>query len=509
MLELRTLLGSFTQTTRLLRLSTALGSDVLLAECVRGEEAICAPYTFTISALSLDASISLRSLLGKPALLELLTTTFGAPRPFHGYITAAEACGSDGGMSRYKLTLQPWTVFAGLGRDSRVFHDKTVIEILETVFAAYRLSGKLAPAWRFETADVSVYPVRSLTTQYQESNWAFAERLMSEEGLFYYFEHEGDTASPGLGVHTLVIADHNGAFEPNAQAMVRYTQPGAVMKEDSMDRWRSELKLQTNAVELQSWDYRTLDSRPVSAMGTQTDGAILVSRDVPGAYAYPNRSQGQRMADNHMQALEARRHIFIGAGTVRTLTPATTFTLQGHAVHDMEDGDDARTFLITRTIHLMHNNLSADLHAAVEKGIGESELAAVMDAEQSNNLHKVGEQKGERPLYRNRIDAIKADVPFRASRTDRNGALLYPRPHVQGQQTAIVVGPAGAAIHTDRDHRVRVQFHWQRDGGDGMSHSRLTHPTPEGHVGAPADDSAGTWVRVAAPLAAIAGANWG
>lgn len=73
---------------------------------------------------------------------------------------------------------------------------------------------------------------------------------------------------------------------------VRYTQPGAVMKEDSMDRWRSELKLQTNAVELQSWDYRTLDSRPVSAMGTQNDGPTLTSRNVPGAYAYPTRSQG-------------------------------------------------------------------------------------------------------------------------------------------------------------------------------------------------------------------------
>ncbi|MEJ7807229.1 MAG: DUF2345 domain-containing protein, partial [Telluria sp.] len=107
------------------------------------------------------------------------------------------------------------------------------------------------------------------------------------------------------------------------------------------------------------------------------------------------------------------------------------------------------------------------------------------------------------------IDAILASLPFRASRTDERGQLRFPKPHIGGQQTAIVVGPAGATIHTDRDHRVKVQFHWQRDAGDGMSHSRLTHPSPEGHVGAPADDSAGTWVRVAAPLAPIAGANWG
>jgi len=30
-----------------------------------------------------------------------------------------------------------------------------------------------------------------------------------------------------------------------------------------------------------------------------------------------------------------------------------------------------------------------------------------------------------------------------------------------GVQTAIVVG-AGQSVHTDRDHRIKVQFHWQR-----------------------------------------------
>lgn len=455
MRELSTLLSSFTQTTRLLRLSTVLGPNALLAECVRGEEAICAPYTFTINALSLDAAISLRSLLGKPALLELLTTTEGELRPFHGYITAAKICGSDGGLTRYELKLQPWSVFVGLGRDSRVFHDMTVIEILETLFAAYRLSGTLALAWRFDIKDISIYPLRSLTTQYQESNMGFAERLMSEEGMFYFFEHEGHSSSPGLGVHTMVIADHNGAFVPNAQEQVRYTQPGSVMKEDSMDRWRSELRLRTNAIELRSWDYRTLDSRPVSAMGTQDD-AILVSRDSPGAYAYPDRSQGERMAERHLQALEAGRQLFTGAGTVRTFAPGTTFTLHDHAVHDNEDGDYDRTFLITRAVHVMHNNLNADLFSAVEKRIGQAALTSTMDAERFINVHAVGNQKGERPLYRNRIDAIKSDVPFRASRTDSSGGLLHPRPCIRGQQSAVVVGPAGATIHTDRDHRVKV-----------------------------------------------------
>jgi type VI secretion system secreted protein VgrG len=69
-----------------------------------------------------------------------------------------------------------------------------------------------------------------------------------------------------------------------------------------------------------------------------------------------------------------------------------------------------------------------------------------------------------------------------------------------------VVGPPGAPIHTDRDHRIKVQFHWQRGA---QSHSRLEHPSPDGHIGAPSDDQAGTWVRVATPMAPVAGANWG
>lgn len=163
------------------------------------------------------------------------------------------------------------------------------------MFGAYQASGKIVAAWRFDLADPSTYPVRSLTTQYQESNMAFAERLMSEAGLFCFFEHEGDAARPGLGKHTLVIGDHNDAFRPNAQRTVRFTQPGAVMKEDSIDRWRSETRLQIDGIEMQSWDYRKRDSRPVTAMGTDISDAALVSRESAGMYAYPDRSHGQRM----------------------------------------------------------------------------------------------------------------------------------------------------------------------------------------------------------------------
>ena len=493
------LAGWFTQDRRVLRLSLPGGTQALLAESLRGEENIDKGFRFQVAALSLDAAIPLKSLVGQPVLVELQTAGAGAPRPFHGHVTAAELAGANGGFARYQLTIEPWTAFLGLGRDSRIFQDKTVFDILDAVFKAYEGKGRLAPAWRYDLRDPGVYPRRSLTTQYQESDLAFVQRLMSEEGLFYFFEHEGDVGGASLGRHTLVIADHNGAFAPNVQADVRYTQPGAVMREDSLDRWRSELRMQTNAIELSSWDYRARTTREVASAAY--GGDMLTSRDAPGAYAYASREQGQRIADNQLQALEARKEIFVGAGTVRSFTPGTTFTLHEHSRYD--GGDDAG-FVILRVCHLAHNNLDADVDKALARVLGEGAVTHANDADLATSLHTVGNSIGERPVYRNRIDAIRAALPYRPSRTDGHGHLLHPRPLVRGQQTALVVGPPGAVIHTDRDHRIKVQFHWQR--GEA-SHSRLEHPSPDGHTGAPADERAGTWVRVATPLAPVAGAN--
>ena len=499
-----TLSDSLTQDNRILRLSTPLGPDRLVAECLRGEEALSQPYCLTVAALSSDAGIALKSLLGQPVLLQLMTAASRDDlRPFHGHVTAARMLGADGGLARYELTIGPWYAFLAAGRDSRVFQDQTVFDILDAVFGGWQDAGKLVPQWRYDVAERGLYLKRSLTCQYQESSMAFAERLMREEGLFYYFEHSGDPDSPGLGGHTMVIADHNGSFQPNAQATVRFTQPGAVMKEDALDRWRSELRWSAGGVELASWDYRGNSTRPVSAVAGAGAGDAPLRRDAPGAYAYSSREHGQRIADRQAEALAAGREIHTGAGTVRTFSPGTTFTLDGAV---MPEGADS-SFAIVRVVHLAHNNLSTEVQHTALQALGAGALAAAVALEQDQSSpHAAGLGKGERPLYRNRIDAIPSSVPYRSTDADGHGLLLHPKPTVQGQQTAIVVGPPGAVIHTDRDHRIKVQFHWQR--GE-QSHSRLGHPVPDGHTGAPGDDQAGPWVRVATPMAPVAGANWG
>ncbi|MBK8256788.1 MAG: type VI secretion system tip protein VgrG [Polyangiaceae bacterium] len=54
-------------------------------------------------------------------------------------------------------------------------------------------------------------------------------------------------------------------------------------------------------------------------------------------------------------------------------------------------------------------------------------------------------------------EGVFADAAYRPS-------LRTPRPTIQGMQSAIVVGPKGEEIYTDETGRVRVQFHWDREG---------------------------------------------
>ncbi|RBJ70510.1 type VI secretion system Vgr family protein, partial [Xanthomonas oryzae] len=199
------------QQERLLRLHTPLGPDVLVAETLNGRESVDGGgFRFDVGALSANAGLPLDALLGQPVLLELLTAeSHTALRPFHGHVTAFERLGSNGGLARYRLRVEPWLALLAQRVDSYVFQDMSVVEIAESVFADYAGQGALAPAWRWELSDRSTYARRSLTTQYEETDFAFLSRLLAEEGIAYWFEHTGAADSATRGTHTLVLSDHN------------------------------------------------------------------------------------------------------------------------------------------------------------------------------------------------------------------------------------------------------------------------------------------------------------
>lgn len=490
------------QHARLLSLSTPLGADVLLAESANIDEALGpvtehAGFRIELTALSSNAHLSLTALLGQPARLNLQTAfARSEPRPFHGHITEVVRLGANGGFGRYRLIIEPWLSFLGHRQDNYLFQDKSVIEIVDELLADWRGQGKLTPDWRWDLADSAAYPKRGMTVQYQETDLAFLKRLLAEEGLFCWFEHQS-AEDEQLGSHRLVIADHNAAFPDNRQARVRYTQSGATLDEDSLDRWVGRRQIDTGETNASSWDYRSRSSRPQSAASTVDSGNLprTVAWHDPGQYAWQSSAHGERMLGNQRQAIDARLKQFAGEGTVRTAAPGTCFTLADHPEHERDAAAgapaEATRFLITAVRHHARNALS-------ESGLGEPSAAGDTALRSTDGDDPAGDTRSE--FYRNELLAIRAAIPWRPLMADSHGRNIHPRPSGRGTLTGVVVG-SGDPTHTDRDGRIRVQFPWQRGA---QSASRGEHPT--GDDNAPASNRLGVWLRVMTP---VAGANWG
>ncbi|SMR04409.1 VGR-like protein [Xanthomonas fragariae] len=452
-------------------------------------------------ALSANAGLPLDDLLGQPVLLELLTAeSRTALRPFHGHVTAFERLGSNGGLARYRLTIEPWLALLGQRVDSYVFQDLSVVEIVESVFADYAEQGALAPAWRWELADRRVYARRSLTTQYEETDLAFVQRLLAEEGIYVWFAHAGDAGSERLGSHTLVLSDHNHAFAE--LGTVRYHRTDVTEQQDSVQQWVRSCRWRPTTLSRASWDYRSRSLRPAGADATPLGDIGAEDVDTAGPYGWQDSTRGQRRAQQQLDAQQVAAQTIQGQGSWRQLAPGTRFGLRQHA----SVAADAR-FLCLQVRHQARNNLGADVFDALEQSLG---AVAVAGAPLPPALAGLGggyapaQDAAEVAFYRNQFTALPATATYRPQTEDGHGVRLHPKPTVAGTLSAIVVSD-GDPVQSDRDHRIKVQFPFQR-GADASS--ALAHPGGEDNApgSAPGSASAWTWVRVMTPWA---GDNWG
>ncbi|MFL9885169.1 type VI secretion system tip protein VgrG [Paraburkholderia agricolaris] len=499
------LLSGWSQQNRFLWLTTSLGVQALVAESLQGWEAIDhGGFRFQVTALSERPGLPLAQLVGAPVLAEwLVAEGSDARRPLHGHVVAAELVGYNGGLARYRLVVEPWLALLRQRVDSYNYQDASVIDISEQIFG-YHTRGAVAPAWRWALGDRSKYRKRSLTAQAGESDFDFLERLWAEEGIFYWFEHEGNADSSSFGKHTLVLADSNQRFTPDNPETIGFHQTSDGDPQGSIQHFMPARRWRIGSVVRASWDHRSLSTRPT---GARANGAVVpgVDRDVAGPYAFQTGSIGDQRAQQQLDAQRVAALRSEGASTRRDLRPGLRFAISQHPTLSASDA-----FICLRVQHEARANIDADVHSAISQRLGTippmrdadtsgQGMATALQAVLGAGTHDSSRLTDGDSVYQNRFLALPATQSYRPLADAGHGARAHPVAVAQGAQTAITVG-AGNPVHTDRDHRIRVQHHAQR--GQNAA-SREDHPYA---ANAPADQGAGTWTRMLTP---VGGDNWG
>jgi type VI secretion system secreted protein VgrG len=449
------------QHARLITLTSSQDSGLpesLAAEQFSGREAVNELFCFDVDALSTSTDLDIGEFIGEELTVGLLQPD-GSRRAWHGLCTGAAWVGADGGLARYRLRLEPALALLALRRDSYIFQDKNVRDIVTELLADY-------PQVAFDFDITQDLPKRAVCTQYRESDLAFFTRLLASEGLSWRFEHEPE------GLHRLIIFDGRArAPAPPGGDIIRFHGVRATERDDAIDGFSARRTLTANAVAISSWDPGQLLA-PACEQRSNLDAG-----KVPALWLYDG--SGERiastrvLADTHselmLQALEFENKAFEGTGAARRLAAGHRFRLTQHDRYP--NGDNAFTALWVR--HEARNNFDTGIAASVLAGV-------------------------EKGTYRNSFGCARDTVALVPALTAGPCKVTAP-----GAQCALVVGLADSVSTTTRDHQVRIQFAWQRGGRPNPG--GLAHDTDDKGC-APGDERSGTWVRVAE---ALAGPNWG
>mgnify|MGYP000891226820 CR=1 FL=1 len=409
-----------TQENRLIAADTPLGRDVLLLTSFQGKESMSHLFEFELSFISENHNISFESIVGKNVTASIFLPD-GSKRYWNGIVSrfsqgrGGEERGSDPRYSTYAATVVPWLWLLTHCADIRIFQEMKAPDIIEKVFTDRGFQD-------FKLQLHGNYEKREYCVQFRETDFAFVSRLMEEEGIFYFFEHE-------QGKHTLVLADDPSEHKPcPKQDKARYQISGsAQLREDVITGFQKIQQVQANQYTLNDYNYK-MPNTDLKANVSSRQGQGSKPREIydfPGLYT--NKGQGEHFTTIRMEEEETRITTLVGTSECRAFTTGYRFTLQDYYRDELNN----KGYALTTLEH---------------------------QANQGVNYPGVGMVGGSSDLaYSNRFECIPIDVKYRPERRT-------PRPVVHGTQTAVVVGPQGEEIYTDDLGRIKVQFHWDRKG---------------------------------------------
>jgi type VI secretion system secreted protein VgrG len=429
-------------------LDTPLDQQPLLAR-MHAIEAFNQPFRFELTILSHRRTIEPAALLGKVVAASIRSEAVedGPLRHFHGHVVSFERKMNDrfvaNDMYTYELVLRPWLWLLTMRKKCRIFQKRTSLEIVKQICDEHGFGDLLDDAG---VTKKGKYPRREYCTQYNESDFAFISRLLEQEGIYYYFDHEREKHRVMLAddpsVHTLEQGNSELAQRVRGKSSRYYVRT-----------WNEVHRIHGKSYQLDDYDYLA----PMKNLKVKREGmgefayAEGTQFEYPGGYVAED--VGNDYVATRIEAQNATSDEVSGTWSLLGPPVGSVFTVES------APGDE---YLLT----------TAQNEFLFHDPDGRNPMPQEQPLDTSAPLRITGS-----------FTAIPKSVPFRPSR-------VTPRPVIAGVQTGRVVGEtldaAEGMIVTDEHGRVYVCLHW--------------YDLDEG------DQQRSCWIRVSQPWA---GNSWG
>ncbi len=415
---------AFAQTNRLLTFTSPLGDNVLLPERLSGVEGISELFRYEVNLVAQPTTtIDPKKIVGKKVCVGLQADNSGTQRYFNGIVASFEMNGGDEEFNNYRAIVVPSLWLLTLNRNTRVFQNQTVIDVIKAVLNPYGISP---------TVDTSAtYESMEYCTQYRETDFAFVSRLMEQQGILYYFKHTAND-------HTLTLQDASSKLSACAvQSTFRYAPEGAET-EGFYDFVINELVSRSTLVtgKYTAWDYSFIRYKAVPDGGAKTTTKGPLSDNSHEQYDYADSAAAY----------------FKKPDSDSKINDLATFL-----VDVRRDSGDAGTLLVEGDSNAisMQTGYTFTLSEHPQSGLNVKYVLTRVEhrAEQLPPYRTQG--AGVAQPYTNTFTAIPFSIPYRPP-------IRTEKPVVHGMHTGKVVTPSGEESYMDKYGRVCVQFWWDR-----------------------------------------------
>ncbi|AMW78935.1 type VI secretion system protein [Acinetobacter sp. TGL-Y2] len=473
--------------------NSELNTQIMLQR-IDGYHAINDGLSAELICLSTNPYIELKQFIGCQVAVDQVTDT-GKLFRTTGIITGASQGQSDGAFSLYRLTLQDATALWHKRRNSRVFMNKSVVEIIEVIFNEWQSKSSLfASSLKLDTSGLKkTYDIRPFSMQANESDYAYLTRIIREESINWLIDESNymvSSSSQSIEPQKLRLVDDNAQFKAIDRRTIRYHRSNATEQYDSITSFIAQRSLQPTAIHVQRWQADSLSQEDASGSvlsshqhsanrdneSLSLEQAWSISpawiRDLKGTDQATASSNSQldklNKQLNQYQALQAK--YFTAHSSVRDTQVGYWFQLSDHPELDKNHSGSDKEFLILKKHFYNQNNFPKDILDQIEKLLSLSHWQISKDSEQER-------QANELILVRRSIEVVPEYDPL----------IHRPTAHVQRAK----VTTDGEEIHVDEWGRIKVRFLFTRT--DDHAH--------DGGAGANDTDTDSAWVDVLTPWA--------